>query len=270
MKKLLSLCLSSIVIMGVLAGCGNDNTTSKDEGEKQSETKADTEKQASEDVEVDKEEKQTDEDKAVEDTTETTAEVTNSVDFTQALDPKKPVPFGEYMNFGMYAVEDSKYHTVYVKLNKITSESDDAEYVKKAIAENNAEGYDFDEINREALGLPDDVELNVLDYEVVIPKDFPAPEYGISGLKVDFLAENIEGGGIPSNNGNAVYLSLGMGDELLSTGARDKIYMPGNTYKLRGYFKMVKGYDQYVIQVSAFPDGSKDSSGLKDAYFDIK
>lgn len=274
MKKFLVLCLSSIVFMGVLVGCGSDNTASKGEDEKQSKTVNDTEKQASEDVSADKNEEKEDEEKADEENKEKPADVANAVDYTQALDPKKPVPLGTYMKLAISSVEDNKHHTVYAKLNKITSESEDAGYVKKVIDEHNAEAAEFNPINKEEMKLPDDIELNVLDYEVVIPKEFPAPKDGIpfSGLNIDFSAVNIDGGGIPNNDGGMVYLSLGTGETLYGKGDGDvlKSYKPGDTVKLRGYFPMTKGFDKYVIRVSTFPDGSDGSSGYKEAYFGIK
>lgn len=263
MKNLLLACFSFIMIMGLLVGCSDDTATPKEEVEKQKETTSNTE--TSGNVEADKEEKQ-----EVEGKTETTADVTNAVDFTEALDSNNPVPLGTYMKSSIYSTEDKKYHTVYVKLNKITSESNDPEYVKKVIDENNTEGYEFDVINKEELDLPDDVELNVIDYEVAVPKEFPVSEFGgVTGINISFAAENIEGGGIPSNNGGAVYLALGTADKLLSKGDRETTFMPGNTYKLRAYFAMVKGYDDYVIEINTFPDES-DGSDMKTSYFAVK
>ncbi|WP_332651814.1 hypothetical protein [Lysinibacillus sp. 54212] len=265
MKKLSAIYLSCIVIMGVLAGCGSDETSKQDTG-KQADTNVDNEKQAS--VEVDKENKEDTQTSGEKEAT--SGDIANAIDFTQALDPKKPVPFGTYMKLSMYSVADNKYHTVYVKLNKITSESGDAAYVNKAIEENNAEGSEHDAVNKEVLGLPEDIELNVLDYELVIPKEFPETEYGIAGAKIDFFAENIEGGGIDSNTSNMVYLALGDVEKLLSTGDNGKKYNAGNTYQLRGVFPMVKDFDKYVLKVTTFPNESDGKSGSKSAYFGIK
>lgn len=266
MKKVLLTCFSLIVIMGILVACSNETATPKEELKKQKERMMD--KEISGEKETDTEEKQEVEETT--ETTETTADVTNAVDFMEALDPNNPVPLGTYMKSTIYSTEDKKYHTVYVKLNKITSETEDAAYIKKVIDENNAEGYDFDAIDKEALELPDDVELNVIDYEVSVPKEFPVSEYGgVTGINIMFAANSIEGGGIPSNNGGLVYLALGTADKLLSKGDRETTFMPGNTYNLRAYFAMVKGYDDYVIEVNVFPDGS-DGTGMKTSYFGIK
>ena len=273
MKNLLLTCVSFIMLIGVLVGCSNESANPKEETETKAETqtdtetgtKSDTETKTSEAEEADKEEQQ-----ATEGQKDATADVSTAVDFTKALDPKNPLPMGSYMKLGAYATEDSKYHTVYVKLNKITSESDDAEYVRKALDEHNAEDTGYQAVNKEEMDLPDDIELNIVDYEVVIPKEFPSADYGMPAIHLDFRAQSVEEGGIPSNNGGAVYLALGAGQELLTKGESEKDFMPGNTYQMRGYFAMVKGYDNYVIEVAAFPDGTSDTSEMKNAYFASK
>lgn len=280
MKNLFQLCLGCILIAGLLAGCANDNAAPKEDvgqqteatatvkSEEQTETTTkEPEEQASQEAEVEQKETPATEESTAKENSEAPADITNAVNYAEATDPTKAVPMGTYMKLSKYSTEDRMQHMVYVKLNKVTSESDDAEYVKKAIEENNAEGSEYDTVDKAAMELPSDVELNVIDYEVVIPEDFPASEFGISGIHVDFTAVNIDGGGIPSNDSNSVYLNLGSGDDLLMTGDEEKTFMPGQTYQLRGYFLMVKGFDQYVFRVSSYPEGSDGSSGYEEAYF---
>ena len=285
MKNKLLTYLSLLVVIGILAACGsNDATAPNKEVKETEETKNDTETQVNEGTEAHTEEntETIGEEKTVDNNGETTAEksgektadVANAIDFTEALDRNKPVPLGEYMRASIYATETKKHHTVYIKLNKITSETEDAAYVQKAIHENNAEGYDFDQIDRAALDLPSDIELNVIDYEIFVPKEFPAPDYGLAGVRASFYAKDIVDGGTPSNDGNAVYLGLGVSEELLTKGAREqgKTFAPGNAYPLRAYFMMVKGYDDYVIELNTYPDGSDGSStsDMHKAYFAIQ
>lgn len=266
MRNLLVVCLGIIIITGVMAGCSNEAASPKKEVESQTKAKDTSEPQTSEDQEVDEEEKS-----EAEESTAMAADVGNAIDYTEALDPKKPIPFGTYMKTTIYSTEDKKYHPVYVKLNKITSESDNSEYIQKALDENNEEGNEYDAIHKEDLDLPDDVELNIIDYEVMVPKEFPASEFGgVTGINISFTADNIEGGGIPSNNGGSVYLALGAADKLLSPGDRETTFMPGSTYPLRAYYRMVKGYDDYLLEINAFPEGSDGQSDMKTAYFAIK
>lgn len=276
MKNVLRACLGSIVMMGLLAGCGSNDAAAPEEEVEKVEITSDTEKQESEDVQANKEENtvedKTTEEKVTEEKAATAGDVANAIDFTEALDRNNPVPLGEYMKLSIYSAEARKYHTVYIKFNKITSESDDAAYVQKVIDENNAEGYDFEVIDRASLDLPDDIELNVIDYELVIPKEFPAPDYGLTGITTNFYAKDIVDGGTPSNNGSAVYLGLGASEALLTKGARERKFIPGNAYQLRSYYMMVKGYDDYVIQTNTYPDGNEGTSAsdMKTAYFAIK
>ncbi len=275
MKNVLLACFSFIVILGVLAGCSNDTAAPKeDAAEKQTKKKSETEKQNSEDTAADEGEKAAaDEEPAADEKAETPADVSNAVDFTEAQDPNKPLPFGTYMKANIYSTEDRKYHPVYVKLNKITSESEDAAHVQKALDENNAEGYDFDAVTKEALNLPDDLEINVIDYEVAVPKEFPVSEHGgVTGINISFSARSIEGGGVPTGDGGASYIGLGVAEKLLSPGDREKTFMPGNTYQLRAYFVMVKGFKDYLIEAKTYPEGSDGTEfeDMKTVYFAIK
>ena len=36
----------------------------------------------------------------------------------------------------------------------------------------------------------------------------------------------------------------------------DKTYDPGNTYSFRTLFTMVKGYEDYVFEMTSYPDGT--------------
>lgn len=279
MKNSFITCLCGIMVAGMLAGCSNSSAP-KEEVEQQTETtttiaseeqaettESETEEQVSQDAEAEQDNTQTTEENTTIADSEAPADIANAVDYTDATDVTKAVPMGTYMKLSKYSTEDRKQHMVYVKINKITSESDDAEYVKKAIEENNAEGTEYDTVDKVAMELPSDIELNVLDYEVYIPADFPTSEFGVMGIHVDFSAVNVDGGGIPSKDGKSVYLNLGSGDELLMTGDEEKQFLPGNTYKLRGYYPMVMGFDQYVFRVSSYPEGSDGSSGYQEAYF---
>ena len=282
MRNSLFAFLSMVLMLGILAGCSDDTAAPKEE-ESKAEAKGDleeTEKQDKEE-ETGKEEAEEDEENGTEavkeegeeqkdaDKTATPADVAGAVHFKEALDPHNPLPFGTYMEMSAYATEDDTYHTVYVKLDKITSETEDAAYVQKAIEEHNAESTDYSAINKEEMNLPDDIELNVIDFEIVIPEDFPSADYGMPSPNINFTANNPEGGGIPSNNGGSVYLALGIAEEMLGKGAAETDYLPGNSYKQRAYFMMVKGYKDYVLKVNAYPAGSdgKKVEDMHNAYF---
>ena len=281
MRNSLFAFLSMVLMLGILAGCSDDTAAPKEE-ESKAEAKGDSEETEKQDKEEEtgKEEAEDEENgsettkeegEEKEDATETgtTADVAGAVHFKEALDPHNPLPFGTYMEMSAYATEDDTYHTVYVKIDKITSETEDAAYVQKAIEEHNAESTDYSAINKEEMNLPDDIELNVIDFEIVIPEDFPSADYGMPSPNINFTANNPEGGGIPSNNGGSVYLALGVAEEMLGKGAAETDYLPGNSYKQRSYFMMVKGYEDYVLKVNAYPAGSdgKKVEDMHNAYF---
>ena len=75
------------------------------------------------------------------------------------------VPLGQWAKTARYATEDDTYHTVYVRLNKVTTASQDEAYVQSAIELHNSCSSDFRQIDVSTFNLPDDVELCVLDYE---------------------------------------------------------------------------------------------------------
>lgn len=251
--------------LGVLVGCGSDDAAAPKEEEQQaSEVKEEVEVQEEPKEEVKEESKEqegkesTSGDKAAGST-----DVANAVKPKDALDPKKPVPFGEYLETTLYSVDTEKYHTAYVKITKVTNETDDAAYVQKAIDENNAEGADFQQFNKADLNMPSDVELNILDYEVIIPEDFPPSEFGVSRIEMSFSAGNVDGGGVPSADGTSSYIGLGSTRNLLLTGDSEKQYQPGNVYQARSYFAMVKGFEDYTFELGVSPADTDGTEGME-------
>ena len=65
-----------------------------------------------------------------------------------------------------YCATDKIYHTIYTRITKVVSKSEDADYVNKAIELNNSVGSDFSKIDESELKIPDDCELCVMEYEV--------------------------------------------------------------------------------------------------------
>lgn len=184
-------------------------------------------------------------------------DVSNAIDASKTSDTSA-IPLGDWGATAMYAVEDETYHTIYVKLDQITTQSEDTDYVQSVVDEHNKVSYDFQQIDLAGTQIPDDVEFCVLDYEIMIPDTFPAPEYGIGDISLMWSQSNIGGGGIPASDGST-YIGLGSNSTDLATEA-DPTYTPGNTYKLRTLFTMVKGYEDYVFQYTSYPDGTAETS----------
>ncbi len=219
------------------------------------------------------------EDTAEKTTTEAEAPETESVsdaDLSSAIDASTTtdtdaVPLGQWAKTARYATEDETYHTIYVRITKVTTATDDADYVQSAIDLHNENSSEFSKIDTSSLELPDDVELCVVDYEVSIPEEFPAPDYGLTEPTISFSQSNIGGGGIPSADGTSTYIGLGSNTEDLTTKA-EASYYPGNTYSFSSLFTMVKGYGDYVFEFTSYPDGTQETSAdvMYYAYFGNK
>ncbi|WP_461811792.1 DUF6612 family protein [Faecalimonas sp.] len=183
------------------------------------------------------------------------ASVSDAIDLKQTTNTS-PAPLNKWVKTTRYATEDRKYHTVYVRINKVTTMSEDANYVNQAIQQNNQ--FSSRKIDVNQLKLPADVELCVFDYEVMVPKDFPAPDYGMIEPDLNFTAKNITGGGIPSTDGTHTY--IGMGSVTRMKVRNDDVkYYPGNTYKMRGCFSMVKGFKNYIFESTSTEEGQETS-----------
>lgn len=183
-----------------------------------------------------------------------------------ATSAESPAPIGQPVEIGIYSTDDKLYHSVLVSIDKVTTTADDSAYVEQYFADHNAVASDFMQIDLASAELPDDVEICVVDYTITVPEEFNAGEFGIGTLQQSFNASNPEGGGIPTKGGT--YVGMGLVDKLLTEA--DARYMPGNTYQLRGYFTMVKGYTDYVFDLTTYPEGTSndDLTGkMEHAYF---
>lgn len=202
-------------------------------------------------------------------TTDVSTDIADAIDASQTSDTS-PVALGQWARLGIYSTEDEAYHDVYVRVTSVETQTDDPDAIDAAIAENNELGYDFQQIDLADAELPDDVEACLLTYEVSIPEDFPASENGLPDLSLMFGESNIGGGGIPAPDGTT-YIGLGSNNTELLTASNnsDTVFEPGGTYEFKDLFTMVKGYEDYVFDVTSYPDGTIDTSAdvMYTAYF---
>lgn len=198
--------------------------------------------------------------------------IEGAIDASQTSDTS-PVPLGQWARLAVYSTEDDAYHDVYVRVTSVVTQSDDPDAIDAAIAENNELGYDFQQIDLAAAELPDDVDACLLTYEVSIPEDFPASENELHDPSLMFGESNIGGGGIPALDGTT-YIGLGSNNTTLLTAKNnsDTVFEPGNTYEFVDLFTMVTGYEDYVFDVTSYPDGTTDTSAdvMYTAYFASK
>ena len=268
MKKISALLLAVVMAFG-MAGCSDSGSSDSDN--ESSAAAVQTESSAAD----------SSEDATVTTTTTTTAPaVTESsqaeVADTSTADENKPAsvdsndiepsetseenlaPIGQWIKTTRYCATDKIYHTIYTRITKVVSKSEDADYVNKAIELNNSVGSDFSKIDESELKIPDDCELCVMEYEVYVPEDFPSDEWGIISPDVNYSASNKGGGGIPSADGASTYIGMGGTTELLTQKKNE--YFVGNTYKYVNLFLMVKGYKDYKFTFSSYPEGTTSDS----------
>lgn len=252
-KKVLAMLLTLMLAFSLTA-CGGD--TQEEEPAETEETTAEPEEEETQEEEEEPEES--------EPAGTGEADISSAVDSTTTTDTE-PVPLGQWTNIADYATEDEAYHTVYVRVNQVTTSTDDAEYVQSAVNLHNESSSDFMQIDLASVEIPDDVEWCVLDYEVYVPAEFPGPEYGITEPSMDFSETNVGGGGFPAGDGST-YIGLGTNNTDLATVA-DPSYQPGNTYSFRTLFTMVKGYQDYVFELTAYPDGTTSDTTSADIMY---
>ncbi len=266
MKKLIVCILAGALALS-LAAC---NSTESEKPEEETVEEQETAVPETEETQEEEEEEtqpagddlEDDKSEAVEEDTaeQEAAEAADAPDVSAAVEgagtsESKAVPFGSWAKASMYSTQDESFHTVYVRLKKVTTQSADASYVESAIETNDRFGDEEDVFDESALEVPEDGELVVLDYEVYVPENFPAASYGMPEPRLYFSIRNIGGGGIPSTDGSESYVGLGTTVDLVVRDS-DEMYEPGHVYDERCVFAMVKGYTNYVAVYSAYPAGT--------------
>lgn len=266
-KKWAALALVLILAFATVACAADDGASDADPTLPPAEATAEPETQATDAPEAPEATEAPAETAAPEQPQSGDVDVSGAVD-ASATTETSAVALGQWAKTARYATEDKTYHTVYVRLNKVTTASQDEAYVQSAIELHNSCSSDFRQIDVSTFNLPDDVELCVLDYEVFVPAEFPGPDYGIVEPSLDFSESNIGGGGIPAADGSSVYIGLGSNTQDLQL-SEDATYYPGNTYAFRCLFTMVKGYTDYVFELTSYPDGTTETSAdvMYYAYF---
>ncbi len=268
MKKLI-LCALAGALAFSLAACNSSESEKAEEAtaeEQEAELTESEEPQAEETTEPqaeedeDAEKVEAEETKEETDAQQKTAEAADAPDVSAAVEgsatsENKAVPLGSWVKTAMYTAQDDTFHTVYVRVTKVTTQSADAAYVESAIETNDKYADEESVFDTDALEVPEDGELVVLDYEVYVPDDFPTASYGMPEPELYFSIRNIGGGGVPSTDGSETYLGLSTTVDLIVRDA-DEEYQPGHTYNERCIFAMVNGYTNYVAEYSSYPDGT--------------
>lgn len=166
----------------------------------------------------------------------------------------KAAEINQWVSTTIYSPVDSVYHTIYVRVTKSVSRSDDEKYVNDAIELHNSLSSEYGQIDESQLKIPSDCELCVMEYEVYVPSDFPSSDYGIIAPDINFSVHNIGGGGIPSADGASTYIGMG---SMTSLETEEEVsYQVGNTYSFRCLYMMVQGYKNYEFTYDSYAEGT--------------
>lgn len=269
MKKILAFLMAATVVFG-MTSCNKIKLSIGDESSKEeSSVSSEAEESSSEEEassEESSEEASSEESAAESKSADTNADVKDAIEASKTSDTN-PAKLGQWVKTSRYSATDSTYHTVYARVVKVKTESDDADYVKKAIEENNKLD-SYYEIDKDELKIPSDCELGIMEYEVYVPSDFPTQDWGITTPDISFSVSNIGGGGIPSADGASTYIGLSSLTSL-RTEESEKIdgkYQVGGTYTFRELYVMVKGYKDYVFSSYTYPEGTKETANAESFY----
>lgn len=302
MKKI-ALVLALIIVLSGCGGVGNKEVTPKVDSkmqekkvdepkeevkddkkeevkeDKKEETKEDKKEEVKEEVKEDvkedkKEESKADEKPSAEALTEEAVDLSGaflepgvSSEGRNEDNKKNAIELNRWVRVGKYSTQSKNDEEVFLRITKVTPQSEDAEALNKRLAIHNELFKGFGGYDLSDLKLPEDVELCLVEYDLYIPKNFPSGENGIAEPYISLYATAIKGGGIPSNDGASSYVGLGSVNKLqYEDEFKDR---RGQVYHGYAFFAMVKGYKDYVLEYSSNPIGqsSDKSSGLVYHFF---
>lgn len=159
---------------------------------------------------------------------------------------------GEWAKYLVKDYNTEKCFTAEMCVTKVTTASDDKNYVSKIINDYN----DNRDINVMTLqGSPEGTEFVVVNVKIRIPEDEDVQNY--YGIPSPFMM-SIE------NPPDVKCFSTSVGFH----GKDFVAHKAGDSFNARLVYKMIKGYDDYCIKISYNP--SYDSTEYKDLYLNIK
>lgn len=171
-----------------------------------------------------------------------------------------PYAFGDWGDASNGSFTDGKWHNVKLRITKVTTESDNEEYVENVIAYNNTHAtvkFGEDEIVKLEDGI-DDAELVVVDYEVELPEDYPCDGNADVNLSVR------------DQSGQSQMIKLMTSEDLDMT--------PGTVYAKHGIFARKRGDTNYVFESLRYQnnaaieglDAGASARALEDSFFSNK
>lgn len=250
----MALTLSATALTGCGSGGSSDKDNDKDENTKieSSINEEDDESDKKNDKEKDKEkdkDKENDESKDghKNEPTDTSDSFSGDV-VSSSID--SPAKIGEWIKGSRYSAIDKEYHTVYFKITGV-KRGQEAEDIVQAYNNSGKHAVIISDIDK------DDIEHCVFEYDVYYPEDFPAADYGISSIDLDFSICNTKDSGAIGN-----YIGL---SSTWKIGEKPDKFFPGDTYHGEVVFMMVKNFDDYLIKYSVLSnnDGEKSTEYIR-------
>lgn len=273
MKKIAIFMLTAVMLMstascGIKISFGDDSSSKAEESSSEASSVEESSSEVSSIEESSSEMESVVESSSVADSQvaePTSGDVKDAVEGKSTSD-ENPAKMNQWVKTAIYSATDKVYHTIYTRVTKVTTQSKDSAYIDDAIKLNN-DLSTYRKIDVSKIKVPSDAELCVMEYEVMVPSDYPKNDWGITKPDISYSTANIGGGGIPSADGTTTY--IGMGSMTSLETEKDAKYDVGNTYKFRELYIMVKGYENYVFKFSEIPAGTKsdDISGKNSDVF---
>lgn len=165
---------------------------------------------------------------------------------------KNSYEFGRWIATTVYSSITGKYEPVFIRLNKIYFGHESTTRLAKLIEINNSylgRKYSLSSL----VGQEKDIEINLLDYEIYIPKDFPIGSEEMTVPDIYLRTRTFDFEAVESKDKTKIYLDL--------TGVVNILKYKHETYKdIRGqvyqkfcFYPMVEGFRDYGFEVSSLP-----------------
>ena len=176
----------------------------------------------------------------------------------------------QWVKLNEYSGKDQQYHNIYLRVTKVTTETENAEYVEDSVKLHNKVVDKDKQINIKNPKLSDEGEWCVMDYEIYIPDDFPAYDNKIMPSNPSFDVSDLG----DSADGASSFISFGLGTQkdLLVAEEPEKVEI-GKVYSYRFLYAMAKGNEGYCFTHTNTPDGTKYSDEnveYEDVYYKSK
>lgn len=185
-------------------------------------------------------------------------EVSDKSEFDSAIDGSTTskdfgADFDHWVKITDYSGKDQTYHNIYLRVTKVTTETEDEKYVEDAVKLHNSFVDSDKKINIKNPALSDEGEWCVMDYDIYIPDDFPAYDGEIIPPDISFDVTDLG----DSADGASSIISFGLGTQKNLLVAEEPEHVEvGKIYSYRFLYAMAKGNTDYMFYHTELPEGT--------------